>query len=49
MSSTLDPEIAEALAPFAAEMAGTTPTPVGDVAARRDRPASPTGVGVLLG
>jgi hypothetical protein len=41
MSSTLDPEIAEALAPFAAEMAGTTPTPVGDVAARRDRPRHP--------
>jgi acetyl esterase/lipase len=35
MSFTLDPEVAEALAPFAAETTGSTPPPVGDVAARR--------------
>jgi hypothetical protein len=35
MSFTLDPQVAEALAPFAAEMAGSTPPPVGDVAVRR--------------
>jgi acetyl esterase/lipase len=35
MSFTLDPQVAEALAPFAAETAGSTPPPVGDVAARR--------------
>jgi len=35
VSFTLDPEVAEALAPFAAEAAGGTPPPVGDVAARR--------------
>jgi acetyl esterase/lipase len=34
MSFTLDPEVAEALAPFA-PAAGGTPPPVGDVAARR--------------
>ena len=34
MSFTIDPEVAEALAPFAAE-AGSTPPPAGDVAARR--------------
>ncbi|MEZ0075794.1 alpha/beta hydrolase [Planotetraspora sp. GP83] len=35
MSFTLDPQVAEALAPIAAAMAGSTPPPVGDVAARR--------------
>jgi hypothetical protein len=35
MSFTLDPEVAEALAPFAAETTGSTPPPVGDVAACR--------------
>jgi hypothetical protein len=35
MAFTLDPEVAEALAPFAAETADTTPPPVGDVATRR--------------
>jgi acetyl esterase/lipase len=35
MSFTLDPQVAEALAPFAAESAGSPPPPVGDVAARR--------------
>ena len=35
MSFTLDPQVAEALAPFAAETAGSMPPPVGDVAARR--------------
>jgi acetyl esterase/lipase len=35
MAFTLDPEVAEALAPFGAETAGTTPPPVGDVATRR--------------
>lgn len=35
MSFTLDPEVPEALAPIAAAMAGSTPPPVGDVAARR--------------
>jgi len=35
MSFTLDPEVAEALAPFAADIAGSMPPPVGDVAARR--------------
>lgn len=35
MSFTFDPEVAEALAPFAAATAGSTPPPVGDVAARR--------------
>ena len=35
MSFTLDPQVAEALAPFAAETAGSTPPPVGDVATRR--------------
>ncbi len=35
MSFTLDPEVAEALAPFAADMAGSPPPPVGDVVARR--------------
>ena len=34
MSFTLDPEVAEAFAPFAAEE-GSTPPPVGDVATRR--------------
>jgi hypothetical protein len=35
VSFTLDPEVAEAFAPFAAEAAGSTPPPVGDVATRR--------------
>ncbi|SEG95675.1 Acetyl esterase/lipase [Nonomuraea solani] len=35
MSFTLDPQVAEALAPIVAAMAGSTPPPVGDVAARR--------------
>jgi acetyl esterase/lipase len=35
MTFTLDPEVAEALAPFAAEAARSTPPPVGDVATRR--------------
>jgi acetyl esterase/lipase len=35
VSFTLDPEVADALAPFAADAAGSTPPPVGDVAARR--------------
>jgi hypothetical protein len=35
MSFTLDSEVAEALGPFAAETTGSTPPPVGDVAARR--------------
>lgn len=35
MSSTLDPQVADALAPIAAAMAGVTPPPVGDVATRR--------------
>jgi acetyl esterase/lipase len=35
MSFILDPEVAEALAPFAAATAGSTPPPAGDVAARR--------------
>ncbi len=36
MSFTLDPEVAEALAPLATEMAAGTPPPVGDVAGRRE-------------
>jgi acetyl esterase/lipase len=35
MTFTLDPQVAEVLAPMAAAMAGTTPPAVGDVAARR--------------
>ncbi|MFF5259714.1 alpha/beta hydrolase [Actinomadura viridis] len=35
MSFTLDLQVAEAFAPFAAQAAGATPPPVGDVAARR--------------
>jgi acetyl esterase/lipase len=35
MAFTLDPQVADALTPIAAAMAGTTPPPVGDVAARR--------------
>ncbi|MGJ6961615.1 alpha/beta hydrolase [Streptosporangium sp. G11] len=35
MPFTLDPQVAEALAPIAAAMAEATPPPVGDVAARR--------------
>jgi acetyl esterase/lipase len=35
MSFTLDPEVAQAFAPFAAEAAGSMPPPVGDVATRR--------------
>ncbi|GIH94253.1 alpha/beta hydrolase [Planobispora siamensis] len=35
MSFTLDPQVAQALAPIAAAMAGATPPPAGDVAARR--------------
>lgn len=35
MSLTLDPEIAEALAPMAGAMANATPPAVGDVEARR--------------
>ncbi len=35
MALTLDPEVAQALAPMAAAMAGSTPPPVGDVATRR--------------
>jgi acetyl esterase/lipase len=35
MSFALDPEVAEALAPFAAAAANSAPPPVGDVAARR--------------
>ncbi len=33
MSFTLDPQVAEALAPVAAAMADSTPRPAGDVAA----------------
>ncbi|MEO3809186.1 alpha/beta hydrolase [Sphaerisporangium sp. B11E5] len=35
MGFALDPQVAEALAPIAEAMAGTTPPPVGDVATRR--------------
>ncbi|MGW7477902.1 alpha/beta hydrolase [Nonomuraea muscovyensis] len=35
MTISLDPQVAEALAPIAAAMAGSTPPPVGDVAGRR--------------
>jgi hypothetical protein len=35
MSFTLDPQVAEAVAPIAAATAGSTPPPVGDIAARR--------------
>jgi acetyl esterase/lipase len=35
MAFTFDPQVAEALAPIAAALAGTTPPPVGDVASRR--------------
>jgi acetyl esterase/lipase len=35
MALTLDPEVAAALAPMAAAMAGTVPPPVGDVQSRR--------------
>jgi acetyl esterase/lipase len=35
MALTLNPEVAQALAPMAAAMAGSTPPPVGDVASRR--------------
>ncbi|WP_433562858.1 alpha/beta hydrolase [Nocardia sp. CA-151230] len=35
MSFALDPQVAEAFAPFAAAMSGSAPPPVGDVAARR--------------
>ncbi len=35
MPFTLDPEVAEAFAPFAADADGRTPPPVGDVTARR--------------
>lgn len=35
MTLTLDPQVAQALAPIAAAMAGTMPPPVGDVATRR--------------
>ncbi|MEU0649222.1 hypothetical protein [Streptomyces umbrinus] len=35
MALSLDPEIAEALAPMAGAMADATPPAVGDIAARR--------------
>ena len=34
MSFTLDPQVAEALHPFAVAMAGSTPPPAGDATAR---------------
>jgi hypothetical protein len=49
MSFTLDPEVVEALALFAAEMAGSTRSPGGDVAARRATLTAPTGVAAPLG